>query len=296
MPDASTSKSHEFSRREFLTHAGRRASSYTVAASLLSLVFTVANATILAAPSYASEDTGQWGDFAGRFVYDGEPPQRKLLKITKDVDYCCKGKLREEGLIVDPQTKGIANVIGWLYTSTRDPLPPIHPSYSATATAAVPIDSDKCHIVPHVTLLRTTQTLLMRNTDPIGDGIRIDTFRNPPLNLMFAPNSEVPHHFSSAERVPASVSCPIHPWESGWLLVLAHPYMAVTDAQGRFVIKNVPAGKWTFMFWHEKAGYVDEVKCGGKPETWRRGRTEIDIRPGTNTIGTVKLAPQLFDK
>lgn len=78
------------------------------------------------------------------------------------------------------------------------------------------------------------------------------------------------------------------------MLVLPHPYMAVSDAQGRFEIKNIPAGKWAFQFWHEKAGYLDKVTVAGKPKSWRRGRVEIDVQAGTNDLGTIELAPHVF--
>ena len=38
---------------------------------------------------------------------------------------------------------------------------------------------------------------------------------------------------------------------------------AVTDENGEFEIKNLPAGKHTFQIWQEAAGYVDEVKQDG---------------------------------
>lgn len=35
-----------------------------------------------------------------------------------------------------------------------------------------------------------------------------------------------------------------------------HPYVAVTDADGKFRIDNLPAGDHTFRVWHERCGYV----------------------------------------
>ncbi len=242
---------------------------------------------------YAAE---QWGTLTGRFVYSGDPPKRKPILITKDKEYCGKCNLLEEDLVVDAKTKGVAYIVVWLYSGRRDPAPTVHPSYAETEKADVVLDSTKCSIAPHVSLLRTTQTLLMRNTDPIGDGIKIDSFRNTPINLMFAPNSEVRRKFPKPERLPVHVSCPVHPWESGWLMVLPHPYMAASKPEGQFEIKNIPVGKWTFQFWHEKSGYLDKVTVAGKPEAWRRGRVDIEIHAGANDLGPIELAPTLFQK
>ena len=100
--------------------------------------------------------------------------------------------------------------------------------------------------------------------------------------------------FGAAEKLPVMVSCSIHPWMKGWLVIRDTPYMAVTDEQGKFEIQNLPAGKWRFMFWQEAAGYVDDVKIGGKPQKWSRGIVEIDIQPGKNDLGKIVVAPDLF--
>jgi hypothetical protein len=39
---------------------------------------------------------------------------------------------------------------------------------------------------------------------------------------------------------------------SAWIAVMDTPYFALTDAQGRFEIKNVPAGTYTLAAWHER--------------------------------------------
>ncbi len=236
----------------------------------------------------------EWGNLTGRFLYAGEPPVRQPIEITKDKEYCGKCNLLEEDLVVDAKTKGVANVIVWLYVAKRKPPPPVHPAYAKTDQATVIIDSEECRVKPHVSLLRTSQTLLIRNTDSIGDGLKIDAFRNSSVNLLLGPNAEMTRRFPKPERLPAPVSCPIHPWESGWLLVLQHPYMAVSDTEGRFEIKNIPAGKWTFQFWQERAGYLDQVKMAGKSQSWRRGRLEIDISAETTDLGPIELAPEIF--
>ena len=240
--------------------------------------------------------SAEWGDLQGQFVYDGDLPVRKLILITVDEAYCGKFKLRKEEIVVDPATKGVANVIVWLYRSRSDAAPPVHESYAKTEKAEVNLDSTHCRIDPHVSLLRTTQTLVLRNTDPIADGLKITSLKNKPLNVMIPIRGELLYSFRKPERLPVSVSCPVHGWESGWLLVQEHPYMAVSAADGKFEIKNLPAGEWTFQFWHEQSGYLRQVKRNGKQETWQRGRLEIDIKPGENDLGKVILAPALFER
>ena len=81
---------------------------------------------------------------------------------------------------------------------------------------------------------------------------------------------------------------------TGWLVVKDNPYMAASDENGELVIENLPVGKWTFQLWQEKAGYVAKAKQNGKSVSWRRGRMEVEIKPGENDLGEIKLAPSLF--
>lgn len=234
------------------------------------------------------------GDLKGRFVYDGTPPERKPVVITADKDFCGKKNILEENLVVDPANRGVANVIVWLYLSRGDTPPAIHSSYAEAEKADINMDCNGCRFEPHAQVLRTTQTLLIRNLNPIGDSAKIDTLSNPPINIVIPIKGQWRQSYANAERLPARVSCSLHPWESGWLLVREHPYMAVSNADGSFAIKNLPPGKWTFQFWHEQSGYVTEVNFQGKPTAWKRGRAEFDIKPGDNDLGEILLAPDLF--
>jgi carboxypeptidase family protein len=50
------------------------------------------------------------------------------------------------------------------------------------------------------------------------------------------------------------VRCDLHPWMQAWVGVLAHPYFAVTGADGRFTLSDVPPGRYTVAVWHERFG------------------------------------------
>ena len=58
-------------------------------------------------------------------------------------------------------------------------------------------------------------------------------------------------HPLGAERTPGQVICDIHPWMTAWWMVLDNPYFAVTDENGNFEIKNVPAGTQKVVVWQE---------------------------------------------
>jgi len=242
----------------------------------------------------ASAKASEWGDLKATFIYDGTAFKAKSLKITSDVEYCSKHAPKDESLVVNPDNHGIANVIAYLYLRRSAPKPPVHPSYRQTAEAKVLLDNKQCRFDPHVVLLRTTQTLVMHNSDDVSHNTKVDTFVNPAINFTIPVHRKMEHQFPRAERLPARVSCSIHPWMTGWVVIKDNPYMGSSDKDGQLLIKNIPIGTWTFQFWHERAGYVREVKQNGETKQWKRGRIEITIQPGVNDLGEVRLAPSLF--
>ena len=57
------------------------------------------------------------------------------------------------------------------------------------------------------------------------------------------------------------LKCDVHPWMTGWVVVHKHPFFATTTEDGKFSIKDVPAGTYTVEAWHEKLGSTTaEVK------------------------------------
>ena len=48
-----------------------------------------------------------------------------------------------------------------------------------------------------------------------------------------------------------SVKCDAHGWMNAFIKVVDHPYHAVTDANGKFTIKDIPPGTYTVEVWHE---------------------------------------------
>lgn len=46
------------------------------------------------------------------------------------------------------------------------------------------------------------------------------------------------------------IGCNIHDWMSGIILVLPSPHFAVTGADGRFVLEDLPTGAYTLVAWH----------------------------------------------
>ena len=51
----------------------------------------------------------------------------------------------------------------------------------------------------------------------------------------------------------------LHPWSKASLIVLDHPYYAVSGKSGDFAIDGVPPGTYHLRAWHPALGFFDQV-------------------------------------
>jgi plastocyanin len=140
----------------------------------------------------------------------------------------------------------------------------------------VVVDQRKMSFMPHVVAVQQGTTVEFLNSDPVGHNVywpSISGNKKLAHNLGTWPKGEKkPFQFN--DLGVASLLCNVHPEMSGYVVVVPTPYLAVTDKDGNFEIKNIPAGKYTLKTWSED----------GKPTT-----QAVDISAATTTVDlTVK--------
>jgi plastocyanin len=257
---------------------------------IVSFVLALVAICSITGPAYSQG----WGNLKGRFVYDGKAPAPQPITPTKDQEVCGKTKLVDESLLVGANG-GLQNVVVFISVGPGDKAPAVHPDLKKAASEPVVFDNAQCRFSPHIALVQTGQTVNLTNSDSVAHNTKVDAF-NQPINPLLPPGAKLAQKFTAEERLPAKASCSIHPWMTGWLVIKSHPYMAVTDENGEFEIKNIPAGTWTFQFWHEKAGYLDSVTVNNKATTWKRGRVDLDVKDKASlNLGDVKVAASAFE-
>jgi plastocyanin len=239
----------------------------------------------------ASAQAQQWGTLKGRFVFDGPAPTLPKIQVTKDIEVCGKYDLGDESLVVGPEG-GLANVVVYLRTKPSA----VHPDAGRTDKPV--LDNAQCRFEPHVVPVQVGQPLVIKNSDDVGHNAKIDSFTNNPVNVLIPANGAVEQTFAAPETLPARVSCNIHPWMSAWLVIRPDPYMAVSSADGSFEIANLPAGdeELEFQVWHEKSGYIQQVTAADGQREWMRGRFLMQLAPGVNDLGVLKVSPSAFEK
>jgi plastocyanin len=253
-------------------------------ASRLALV----SAFLLAAALPARGDG--WGTLKGRFVLGGDAADPTALTVDKDVEVCGKHKLVAEELVVGDD-KGVANVVVFV----RDKKVKVKPELQSAAKEAKPVlDNLNCRFEPHVLFVQAGQDLVIKNSDSVGHNSNIATVKNAPSNNLIPAGGEVTAKFTTDEAVPAQVTCNIHPWMKGWIVVRNNPYAAVSKADGSFEIADLPAEEVELQFWHEKAGYIGEMTIDNKKQKVKKGRMKKEIKAGENDLGEIVLDVGLF--
>jgi hypothetical protein len=74
---------------------------------------------------------------------------------------------------------------------------------------------------------------------------------------------------------------------TAWILVFAHRYFALTDAEGRYRIDDVPAGTYTVVAWND--GQPRETRSARVPEG---GTAELEFV--VDSLGPASLHSRIF--
>jgi hypothetical protein len=237
----------------------------------------------LSLPAFVRAAGDQWGDLVGRFVYDGKAPERKKLKVDKDLPCCGKFDIRDESLLVGADG-GLRNV--FLYV--RSKAVAISPELEQDVPARVTLDNRDCIFQPHcLKLWYPKQEFYTINSDPVAQNIAFEPLGDVPCNAVIPVGGNASYKFTRRQMIPVLIKCNYHPWESGYILPRENPYVDISARDGTFRIAKLPAGELEFQAWHERVGYLHRPN-------WPKGRFTMSVKPGTNDLGTIKLPAAMF--
>jgi plastocyanin len=113
---------------------------------------------------------------------------------------------------------------------------------------------ERCVFEPAVISMSATQTVDIENGDATmhsvrgsSDGKQVFSTHLPMKNMTIDKRLRQPGLIS----VDGGTD---RPWMRAWIQVLPHPYHAVTDDDGRFVIEQIPPGTYRLTAWHPELG------------------------------------------
>lgn len=232
----------------------------------------------------ATASAAEWGSVTGRFVFDGPAPKPTVQRKkgdpnVKDPNVCAATDHLNNDLVINSDNKGIQNIFMYMRRA-KD----VHPDLKESKEKTVVFDQKGCTFKPHALIVRTDQKVIVKSDDPVAHNTHTFPIKNQAVNFILAPNDREGKEVANPipEILPMQVKCDIHPWMTAYWFVVDHPYAIVSDADGKFTIENLPAGKNDFRIWHEKAGYLDR-------------KFSVNVKPGeTIDLGEIKFKPADF--
>jgi hypothetical protein len=246
-----------------------------------------------------------WATLEGKATFDGDVPAPESLKgqveAHKDKDRCLADKSGDSftnlGWVVNKETKAVANVVVFVRPPTGKYFKPL-PADLQSWPKEVKVDQPYCAFEPHVSiafpsyydgdkkkLVPTGQKFIVLNDAPIAHNTAYhgSTSKNPGGSYTLEAKKE---GGKAAEReltlkpdytTPISLGCDFHKWMKGYVWALDTPYAAKTDTDGKYAIKNIPAGaEVRVVSWHEVVGFLKGGQAG-EPMTLKEGTNTYDI-------------------
>ena len=227
--------------------------------TLLSGLLAAAATAMLSAPaqSYEVGTVTGGGTIEGTVFYRGDVPTKKIIP-TKDVEVC--GGPREDPLIRVGADQAVESAVVYLVeVGTGKAWPELGKPPE--------IDNVKCRFEPEVQVV-PAGLLDVVNTDPVLHNTHGYYGKRTAFNLAL-PNQgqRIPTELPRAGAV--RVDCDAHGWMEGWIYVVDNPYYAVTGADGKFSITDVPPGDYKLVAVQPFTGPMEMpvTVAGGAPTT-----------------------------
>lgn len=190
------------------------------------------------------------GQVAGTVEFRGAAPPDSAVAVPPEVGACGAGTLRVPALLHAGTRLG--EVVVWLSdVRSGKPLP---------AERRFALTNQDCAFRPRVQAAIVGGMLNVKSGDAThhrtrfvlaGGGTTLGTVEQTDAGQV-VPVARV---LERAGRV--DVMSDEHAWMRGWIFVFDHPYFAVTEADGRFALDSVPAGRHRLIAWHPRLGMRD---------------------------------------
>ncbi len=227
-----------------------------------------------------------WATLKGRFTFAGAAGGAKTLVVDKDTEVCTKGgvKLFDRSLLVDPSSKGLANVVVFARKTSRVK------SAAADVAEAPLFDQKNCEFLSPVFAAQVGQPVDVRNSDPIGHNTNI---AGSSFNQLIPAGQGTLYKPDAETGMPTRVTCNIHPWMKAFVVFRKDGYVAVSNADGSFSIADLPAGETIeFQVWHERSsGPNGAVGLENAALKWTpKGRFQVRLEPDElKDLGTLEV-------
>jgi plastocyanin len=183
---------------------------------------------------------------AGFVKYEGTAEKPRVVRMDSDPLCMPEGPSTSEVLLVGPGN-GLQNAFVYVKDGLGDR------TFPAPRTPVV-VDQKGCKYMPHVFGVQVGQPVTILNSDSTMHNVHAVAKANAEFNFGQALKGMKTTRTFDTPEVMVPFRCDVHGWMAAYGGVLAHPYYAVSRADGSFEIKGLPEGTYTVETWHERLG------------------------------------------
>lgn len=183
-------------------------------------------------------------DITGKITFKGAPPAAQEAPLDKVCGDLLKvDKIKSATYIVGPAGE-FADVVVYLKGAK-----------GAAKTEPLLVDQKDCVYHPYVAVAQAGQPIHVRNSDAFMHNVHVMPKVAPNKEDNKAQFPKTPDLKYSFQPEPfVTFKCDVHPWMFSYIYVTDSPYFAVSQKDGTYKITGVPAGKYTLVAEHRRAG------------------------------------------
>lgn len=186
------------------------------------------------------------GVVKGTVRLKGQPPGPYVIWVKKNADIFGE-KLPDERLLVSREGQ-VRNTVVHLVDVAEG---------KAWLEKEFLLVNQGGRFIPHVQVVRRGAPLTIVNHDPVLHTVHSLLGAETLFNVALPLKGQKVRRFLSKTGI-VDITCNTHDWMSAWIVVLDHPYFAVTGEEGTYYITEVPPGRYRLAAWHEKLGRIEE--------------------------------------
>jgi plastocyanin len=213
-----------------------------------------------ATKTYSAIDLNTAGTISGTVHFAGKPPARVQIDMGQDpVCSLSDANYSEQYVVHDG---GLQNVFVYVKDGLGNKI------YAAPSDPVV-VDQKGCRFNPHVIGVMAGQPVKFTNSDGTMHNVHMTPTinTNQTVDLSEPPNGTGEMRTLASPELMIPVRCNNHPWMEAFINVAANPFYAVSDENGRFIIKGLPPGTYTLVADHEVLGTQTATVTVGSRQT-----------------------------
>ncbi len=186
------------------------------------------------------------GTVKGKINFDGKMAKPKPIRVSADA-FCMQAHqekpLTAETYVFNMEKATLCNVVVYVKG-------PVKGTFEVPSKPVV-IDQVGCQYIPHVVGAMVGQTVEFHNSDSTAHNLKFTSEKNGQFNEGQPVKGMVKDVKFDSPESHMHLACNVHAWMNAYIFTFDHPFFAVSDENGEYEIKGLPAGKYTLSVWHE---------------------------------------------